>query len=158
MAKVYLETSFVSYLAAWPSRDLNVAAHQQITHEWWRKRRSAFELYVSRLVIDEASAGDEEAAQRRHEIVKDLRLLQLTEPATELAKVFVSRGAFPRTALEDALHVALATVHGMDFLLTWNCRHIANAELASAVIAICKSEGYEVPRICTPEELMGTEV
>ena len=156
MAKVYLETSFVSYLAAWPSRDLIVASHQQITHEWWRKRRSAFDLYVSRLVIDEASAGDEEAARRRREIVKGLRLLQLTDAATELAREFVSQGIFPQTSLEDALHVALASAHGMDFLLTWNCRHIANAEISKAVIAACESKGYEVPRICTPEELMGT--
>lgn len=155
MAKVYLETSFVSYLAAWPSRDLIMAGHQQITHEWWRTRRSEHELYVSRVVIDEARSGDEDASRSRTEIVEGIPVLQLNQATTDLAKALVSHGAFPKTAAEDALHVALATVHGMDFLLTWNCRHIANAETGLVMAEVCAMEGYEMPKICTPEELMG---
>ena len=155
MARLYLETSVISYLAAWPSRDLIVAGHQQITHEWWRTRREHFDLFVSRIVVDEAAAGDEEAARRRLEILQSLPVLELNPEATELARELIVGGAFPKNAPEDALHVALATVHAMGFLLTWNCRHIANAEMTAAVSRICSAQGYELPRICTPEELMG---
>ena len=155
MDKVYLETSFVGYLTSRPSRDLLVAAHQQITHEWWEKRRSDFELFISRIVIDESSAGDEDAAQERLTLLEQLPVLQLSAEAIELAKAFVAEGVFPERASEDALHVAVAAVNGMDFLLTWNCRHIANAETVRATDAVCRANGYEMPEICTPEELMG---
>jgi predicted nucleic acid-binding protein len=157
MDRVYLETSLISYLAAWPSRDLIVAAHQEITHRWWRTRRSRFELYTSRIVIEEAGAGDKDAAQRRLAYLKSLPVLELNREAKDLAEAFVSKGVLPQTSVEDALHVAVATVHGIDFLLTWNCRHIANAEMTKPVTAICHSRGYDAPHICTPEELMGEE-
>lgn len=155
MAKVYLETSFVSYLAAWPSRDLCVAAHQQVTHQWWRDRRAAFELYVSQRVIDEAGAGDEEAARRRLAFLAGLPLLDLNQEVVRLAEELVAHGPFVEAASADAVHVAVATVHAMDFLLTWNCRHIANAEIVQMASAVCSVKGYHVPYICTPEELMG---
>ena len=155
MEKVYLETSFVSYLASRPSRDLITAAHQQITQEWWDKRRSEFELYASKLVIDESSAGDEEAAQRRLALLEELPLLDFTEEVERLSEELLAEGPFPAVAADDAFHVAVAAVHGMNFLLTWNCRHIANAEIARAAAAICSAKEYEMPRICTPEELMG---
>lgn len=155
MDKVYLETSVVSYLAAWPSRDLIVAAHQEITHRWWRTRRSQFELYSSQHVIDEASGGDEQAARKRLAIVRELPLLDLNDTVVHLSEKLVSEGLFPETAAADALHVAVATVHGMDFLLTWNCRHLANAEIIRAAAVLCGAQGYEISGICTPEELLG---
>ncbi len=155
MAKVYLETSFIGYLTSRPSRDLIVAAHQQITHQWWEERRSGFELYTSKLVLDEAGAGDEEAAQKRLDVLQNIPLLDFTEEVLTLSEQLLTEGPFPRVATADALHVAVSTVHGMDYLLTWNCRHIANAEMARQATAVCNATGYDVPRICTPEELMG---
>jgi hypothetical protein len=155
MATVYLETSFVGYLASRLSRNLIVAGHQQITQEWWDTRRSSFDLYISQRVLDEASAGDEGAAQERLAFVKELPLLDLNEDVIRLAEELVAEGPYPEVAAGDAVHVSVATVHGVDFLLTWNCRHIANAEIAQAAAAICTAKEYEMPRICTPEELMG---
>lgn len=155
MDRVYLETSVVSYWTSRPSRDLIIAGHQQITRDWWNRRRSAFELFVSRIVVDEASEGDPQAAGERLVVLRNVPVLQLNRAAVVLAREFLDAGALPAKAGEDALHVAVATVHGMDFLLTWNCRHIANAEMTRAVNAICTERGYEMPVICTPEELMG---
>ena len=153
--KVYIETTIVSYLIARPSRDLIVAAHQQITREWWDLRRMEFDLFVSRLVIQEASAGDQEAAQRRLAELDPILLLAFTEDALSLAGDLARRGILPETAAANALHIAVAAVHGMDYLLTWNCRHIANARMRHVVEATCALRGYEPPVICTPEELMG---
>ena len=155
MQRVYLETSFISYLTSRLSRNLIVAGHQQITQDWWANRRSSFELYVSRIVIDEASVGDEQAVQSRLAILRSLSVLQMTREAVDLARNLTAAGVFPSSAAEDALHVAIATVHGMDFLLTWNCRHIANAEVTRAAREICVAEGFQMPIICTPEELLG---
>ena len=155
MDKVYLETSFISYLTSRLSRDLIVAGHQQITQRWWEERRSSFELYTSQRVVDEAGAGDEKAAEERLMVLDKLPLLDLNEEVIQLAEKLLADGAFPHVAAEDAIHVAVATVHEMDFLLTWNCRHIANAEIARKAAKICGAMGYGVPRTCTPEELMG---
>ena len=152
---VYLETTIISYLAARPSRDLIIAAHQQITQEWWTMRRIHYELYVSQLVVHEAQQGDVDAAARRLLLLQGLPLLELNDSATILAEEFVRRKAIPKQANEDALHVALATVHGVDYLLTWNCKHIANAERWLAIADVCNEQGYEPPIICTPEELLG---
>lgn len=153
--KVYLETTIVSYLTSKPSRDVVIAAHQQITQEWWETRRDAFDLFVSELVIREAGAGDVVAAQKRLSALEEIPLLELNEEALTLAGNFVEESLIPETAREDALHIALATVHGMDYLITWNCRHIANAEIRKNVTLICITQGYETPVIATPEELMG---
>lgn len=153
--KIYIETSVVSYLVARMSRDLITAAHQQLTQEWWDSRRANFDLFISQLVIREAGAGDVQMAQRRLEAVREIRLLDLNDETVALAYELVGAGPLPEKAAEDALHIAVATVHGMDYLLTWNCKHIANAEMRSAVESICRAKGYEPPVICTPEELMG---
>ena len=152
--KVYLETTIPSYLAAWPSRDLVTAAHQQVTHDWWETRRRDFDLFVSGVVIEEASAGDESAAARRLDVVANLPLLALTDEVTDFAEKLVKRGAILREKGEDALHVAVAVIHGMDYLLTWNLSHIAKAEARNRIEGICRSIGYEPPIICTPEELL----
>ncbi|MHC5058054.1 MAG: type II toxin-antitoxin system VapC family toxin [Planctomycetota bacterium] len=153
--KVYIETTIVSYLASKPSGDLVTAAHQKITHDWWDGRSSAFDLYTSALVLGEAGAGDPAAARRRLELLEALPVLEPCPRAESLARALLERGPIPREEPEDALHIALATVHGMEFLLTWNCAHIANAELRLRLVETCGSEGFELPYICTPEELMG---
>ena len=151
--KVYLETSIISYLAARPSRDLVVAAHQQITAEWWDKSRARFDLYTSELVEQEVAAGDPGAAARRLEFLAGLPSLIVNEEALALAKQLVGSGAVPRQAGEDALHIALATVQRMDILLTWNCKHIANATMKNRIDRICRTCAFEPPAIATPEQL-----
>ena len=130
------------------------AAHQQITHDWWEKRRLQFELYISQVVLRECQAGDASAAAERLKVLQDLPLLEQTEEATRLAQALVERVPLPERAAVDALHVAIAAVHGMDYLLTWNCTHIANATLRGPIESVCRANGYEPPAICTPDELL----
>ena len=153
--KIYLETTVPSYLTAWPSRDLIRAGHQQITREWWQNRRENFDLYISQFVLDEAAGGDPEAARERLLALRDLPVLDLTEEVGDLAAALVTTLALPARAATDAAHIAIAAVHGMHFLLTWNCTHIANAEMAVAIETACRERGLACPVICTPEELMG---
>jgi hypothetical protein len=154
---VYVESSVVSYLGALPSRDLLVAAHQQVTHAWWRSRRMAFDVFVSQLVIDECAAGDPEAAKRRAVFLAGLPLLDVVAEVTDLARHLAQSVPMPPRAAADALHIALATFHGMDYLLTWNCTHIANAELRQRIDQACTEMGYTSVVLCTPEELLGGE-
>jgi predicted nucleic acid-binding protein len=153
-AKLYVETTVISYLTAWPSTEIVMAAHQQITQEWWRRRRDDFDLFVSELVRQEASAGDAEAAKRRLEIVDSLNMLSVDQYSRQLASELFQQLRLPARALTDAAHIALAVIHGMDYLITWNCRHIANASLRNMIESITASLGYIAPTICTPEELM----
>jgi len=135
---------------------LITAAHQQLTQEWWQNRGAHFDLYASQLVVREASAGDAEMAQKRLLLLEKLPLLALSEASVDLARLLVTQGPIPEKAAVDALHIAIATAHGMDFLITWNCKHIANAEMQTALTSVCRSAGYEPPVICTPEELSGS--
>jgi predicted nucleic acid-binding protein len=157
MKSVYIETSVVSYLTARPSRDLLAAAHQQVTRDWWDGQRARFEVFISPLVEQEARRGDPAAAQRRVEVLRGLVMLEVVEEAYDLATALISEGALPSAAEDDATHIALAAVHGIDYLLTWNCRHIDNAETKPVLRSICATRGYACPEICTPEELMGEE-
>jgi predicted nucleic acid-binding protein len=150
--KAYVETTIVSYLTAWPSRDLVRAAHQQVTREWWATRGS-FELFISQFVLDEAAVGDATAAAQRLDALRDIALLDVTEDAILLAGDLVAGGGLPAKARVDALHVAMAAVHGMDLLLTWNCKHIANAATRGTIEDLCRTAGFEPPTICTPLEL-----
>jgi predicted nucleic acid-binding protein len=152
--RVYIETTVVSYLTARPSRDLIIAAHQQVTQEWWDEYAPHFDLYISQQVLQEAGAGDAQAAGRRLQALEGLPLLEMQPAVLGLARALTEKGAIPSKAVEDGLHIATATVHGMDYLVTWNCTHIANAVTRNAVIEVCRSCGYEPPVICTPEELM----
>jgi hypothetical protein len=152
---VYLETTVPSYLTAWPSRDLVRAAHQQITREWWQTRRAHFRPYISTLVLDEAALGDSLAAKERLEILKGLPLLEVTEEVIKLTEALLENGCIPAKAGTDAAHIAVATVHAIEYLLTWNCRHINNAEILREIAAIFTRQNYVLPMICTPEELMG---
>ena len=154
--RVYLETTIASCLTAWPSRDLIIAGHQQITKEWWRTRRTEFELCFSQFVIDEASAGDAEAAKERMAILSPLPLLDISDGVLTLASAILQSGALPVKAARDAAHIAVSAVHAVDFLLTWNCAHIANAQIVKQVQSICTQHGFPCPVICTPEGLMGS--
>jgi predicted nucleic acid-binding protein len=152
--KVYLETSVISYLASRASRDLIVAANQQLTQEWWQVRRRDFDVYISQLVVQEAAAGDANASQQRLQAIADIPLLKLSEEAVTFAERLVKEGPIPQQAVEDALHIAVATLNGMDYLLTWNFKHIANATMRYKIERICRLAGYEPPIICTPPELL----
>ncbi|MCX6591825.1 MAG: type II toxin-antitoxin system VapC family toxin [Acidobacteria bacterium] len=152
---VYIETSVASYLTSRPSRDLVVAANQQLTLEWWNGHRHRFDLYVSEIILQEAGRGDQAAASKRLLALDGIEVLALNEQAREFARQFIERRLVPPTALEDAFHVAVATAQGMDFLLTWNCRHIANAEVMERLRKYCSEAGYGLPTLCTPNQLMG---
>jgi hypothetical protein len=154
-SRLYVETTIPSYLTSWPSRDLVVAGHQQITREWWETRRDDFQLYISQLVVDEAGAGDPVAARKRLKVLERVPLLDITPEVAEVASSILVSGKVPRKAATDAARIAIAAVHGKDFLVTWNCVHIANAVVAKSLVSICRERGYECPVICTPEELMG---
>jgi len=152
--RIYIETSVISYLTARASRDIIVAANQQATQEWWHVRRPDFEIYVSQLVIQEVSSGDTEAVSKRLEVLENIALLDISEEAIGLAENLIQEKAIPAQAAEDALHIALAAVNGMDYLVTWNFKHIANAAMRANVELVCRLRDYEPPIICTPLELM----
>jgi hypothetical protein len=154
---VYVETSVISYLAAKPSRDIIIAARQQVTHEWWDRRRNDFDLFVSELVIAEAAAGDSEAAARRIAVLKELPVIGITPLAEELADGILQRANLPPRARADALHIAIATSQGLDYLMTWNVTHLANALIRPRVEQACRLVGYEPPVLCTPDELVAGE-
>lgn len=151
--RVYIETSVLSYLTNWRSRDLVQAAHQEVTSEWWAGRER-FELFVSDAVLAEAGRGDPAAAQIRLAAAEGLPALTATSEAQALAAALLRAAAMPAKAAVDAAHVAIATVHGMNFLLTWNCKHIANAVMRESIEAVCRRAGFRPPIICTPEELL----
>jgi predicted nucleic acid-binding protein len=154
--KIYVETSVISYLTARPSKTIIGAAHQQITMAWW-ETRNQYELLVSESVLRECGAGDPEAAARRLASLQDVPLLLITEEALQVAESLVAHGIVPIKAAEDALHIAVATVNGVDYLLTWNCRHIANPEVQRNIAKHLEQLGLFLPFICTPEELLGDE-
>lgn len=151
---LYLETSIVSYLTARPAKDLNTAAHQQITAEWWDTKRKNFDIYISKVVMSEATAGDAEVAARRLKILKPLRMLPITREVAALAQDFARLGCVPTKAADDALHIALSAVHGVHFLLTWNCTHINNVATIDGIREVCENHGYNCPVICTADELI----
>ena len=155
--RVYIETTVVSYLTARPSRDVVIAGHQQVTHDWWNSRRPNYELCVSELVLDEAGAGDAQAAQERPLLLKPILVIETTTAAFELAEELLQAGALPAQAADDALHIAVAATKGIPFLLTWNCRHLANAMMRPIIETVCKAKGFKAPIICTPEELLETK-
>ncbi len=152
--KVYLETTIPSLLTAWPSRDVSIAGQQQTTRDWWNERRQRYELFVSVLVMKEVERGDAKAASDRVTKLQECRVLPYPEEAEDLTRALLSSRLIPAKAEADAAHIATAAVHGMDFLLTWNCRHIANAAIVEKLRAICYGEGFPAPVICTPHELM----
>jgi len=155
-SSIYIETSIVSYLTSRPSQDPIIAGRQAITKLWWQEPQQNAVRFVSVLVIEEAQKGDPDAAASRLEMIAAIPVLTLSETAIIVADALVAGGAIPGAYRDDALHVALAAVHNMDFLLTWNCKHLANAFLRRKTMQIVERLGYTCPVICTPEELMET--
>ena len=153
-SSVYIETSVISYYTNRPSRDLIVAAHQQITHDWWTEILSRCIPHISPVVILEIQRGDPEFARRRMEAVDGMALLEVTDEVTDLAGQYFARIDMPRSARADSYHIALAAWHGMDYLVTWNCTHIAGARVRRWVEQVNVERGIRTPEICTPEELM----
>ena len=152
---VYIETSVVSYLTARPTGDLLAAAWQKITVDWWDTQRNRFDLFTSDITIEEAGRGNPEAGALRLKALSGIPILPTTEAVVGLAKALLQGRALPAKALNDALHVAVSAVHGIDYLLTWNYRHLDNAETKPVIRAVCTIHGYDSPEICTPQELMG---
>ncbi|MCL1469240.1 type II toxin-antitoxin system VapC family toxin [Argonema antarcticum] len=152
---VYIETSIIGYLTIRPNNNLILMANSEATREWWDTRRHQFDLYISEVVLDEVARGDVEIANRRLEILQDFPLLTVNESVQNLAAQFLAKSNLPPKAADDALHIAVATVYSLDYLLTWNCKHIANAQIQKKLLQISNDAGYELPTICTPYELMG---
>ena len=151
---MYIETTIVSYLTARPSRNVVLRAHQQITRTWWRTRRYDFDLFISPLVLQEAGDGDPEAARRRLTALAGIPVLAAVTGALAVAHALREREPIPQRAAADAMHIAIAAAHGVEYLLTWNCTHIANAQMRPSIERLCRGEGFEPPILCTPEELL----
>ena len=152
--KIYVETTIPSYLVSRHSRDIIVLAHQQITEEWWEEKRKQFDLYVSTVVLDEISAGDETLAKKRYDLIKGIPSLELMPDTEKLARIYLKELNLPNKALRDSLHIAMAVGHEMDYILTWNCAHIANEQIRRKLQEINSKIGKKTPLICTPEELI----
>ncbi len=154
-SRVYLETSVISYLVGWLNqRSILVANNQEFTREWWLTRRSNYQLFSSVVAVNEASKGEASLAKERLNFLRETTLLDVNDAALALALELLHRTQIPAKADADALHMALATVHGMDYLLSWNCKHIVNGNILPEIYAVCRSTGYEPPLICTPQELL----
>jgi hypothetical protein len=153
MATVYIETTIVGYMTA-RSRDTVIfQARQELTRDWWNSRRTNYDLVVSQLVLDEAGRGDEEAAAERLRLLAGIPLLRRADPRIDaIADKLLAAHLLPETARSDAMHVAIATVHAVDYLLTWNCKHIANADTLPKVYRMLTDMGYPSPLVVTPEE------
>ena len=151
---VYVETTVIGYLTSRPREDPIVAGHQNTTRDWWQTAADRFDLVASELVVRECSAGDQSAAEERREALAAITLLRTTEDAERFAAALIAGHAVPHSHPEDAFHIALAVVNGIQYLVTWNFRHIVNAAVRSTIERICRDAGYEPPIICTPEELL----
>jgi hypothetical protein len=155
---VYVETSVVSYLTARPSRNIIAYSRQIATQDWWDRRRDDFDLVTSPLVLEEASAGDAQAASKRLDILAGLDVLAVDSTIESAANDLIASNVLPTKAAADAMHIAIAAVHEVDYLLTWNCRHIANVELYSRIAAHLRERGLTAPIVCNPQELMGDDI
>lgn len=154
MLTVYLETTIPSYLAAKASRDLIIAAHQQITQDWWQTAQGRFKLYVSEAVLDELRAGDPEAVERRLGIVENLQVLALNEDVRVLTRHYDKALGLSGKARADIPHLAYAVAYQMDYLVTWNCSHIANGEMIRRLLKANAELKRPTPLIVTPEEVL----
>lgn len=155
--KVYLETTIPSFVTSLPSRDIVIAGKQEVSREWWNNRRELFELYVSPFVIDEAQKGNAEAAAKRMQLIRNIPVIADDDEVKRIAETIIQGGLIPKKASADAFHIAVATRHGVDILLTWNCTHIANAQILKKIEKVVELLNYDLPVICTPYELMEDE-
>lgn len=155
MDLVYIETSIVSYASAWPSRDIETSARQQQARDWWSQERPQFDLVISQLTLDEASAGDATAAADRLQLLDGLPLVDINPDTEELAERLLAAHTMPQKAAADALHVAAAALGGVKYLLTLNCKHIANAHELPRIYELLDREGLGQMLICMPAEFLG---
>ena len=153
LPRVYIESTIPSYLAARPSRDLVLRGQQEATRRWWQCREG-FVCYVSAIVEMEIMRGDQEAAEKRMQVIAGMPRLRISQEVQELASRILSTGLIPPKAELDASHIAIAAVHGMDLLVTWNCTHIHNVFIHRKIVTICESMDYPCPEICTPFDLV----
>lgn len=151
---VYIETTIISYLTSRTSRDVVVAGRQALTADWWNSYRDRYEVFVSALVQSEAEDGDADAVKRRMDAMEGIPALDIGDNARELADKMTKGGPMPVQYPEDALHIAVCAINGIDYLMTWNCKHMANATMRRQVEQFLDNLGYVCPIICTPEELM----
>lgn len=154
MATVYLETSIPSYLVSNPSRDIVVLSHQELTRTWWNEEKKNHDLFISEIVLEEISRGDSEFVEKRLQVIREVEVLILTKGIEKLTEKYMKKYNFPDKLLNDMLHIAYTVYYEMDFLLTWNCKHIGNAYFKNQLARYNISIGYETPAICTPEELI----
>jgi predicted nucleic acid-binding protein len=152
--KLYLETTIPSYLTARTSRHFVTARMQDVTKRWWNSWRTQLEIYISDIVVLEVTAGDPQAAKKRRTVLEGFPILENNGDSRAFAARILKTCGLPGQAIRDAQHVAVAAMHALDFLLTWNCAHLANPQIASNIRRVCQSEGYSCPMICTPEQLM----
>jgi hypothetical protein len=150
---VYVETTVIGHLVGRILADPAVAGRQTVTRDWWPTATKNYRLFVSRLVADECGAGDAEAAAERLAVLDSLDFLAASVGADELAKLLISGQAIPATEPRDAAHISLAAVNGIEYLVTWNFKHIANATTRAAIESVCRAAGFDPPVICTPDEL-----
>ena len=156
LPRLYLETTIPSYLVARRSPLARIAADQQTTQDWWENRRHDYEFFVSAVVLDEVAEGDAEMARKRREVIAGLPELAQSPEADALTRDLLASGIIPAVAAPDAAHLALAAVHAMNFLLTWNCTHLNNPRLSRRIEAACRAAGSECPIICSPADLLAT--
>lgn len=154
MDSVYIETTIVGHLAGRVHTNPLVATRQQVTRDWWRDEAPRYEMFISQVVIEECSQGDASAAAEHLDVVKAVDLLEASAEVDDLADALITAKAVPDSEPRDAFHIAIAAVNGVNYLLTWNCKHIANATLRSRIEQVCREAGFEPPIICTPEELL----
>ena len=157
MNTVYIETSIVSYLRQRPSSQVVMAARQLLTSKWWETERTNYELVVSQYVLDEASGGDPVLAAERIQALAGIPLLPNAPQITEIANEIMTRAILPPKAQVDALHIATVADYRIQYLLTWNCKHIANAKILPRIHQVLTDAGVPIPVICTPEELLGND-
>lgn len=155
---VYIETTIVSYYVSEPSRDIIVAGHQEATREIWPELLVHFDTYISALVFQEAARGNAAKSQARLNAIKPFRMLDIDEDCRALAEKILSGKGIPSEYPEDALHIAIASVHRMDILLTWNFAHLNNPFTRLRIRRILEKDGYVVPEICSPEELLEADL
>lgn len=154
---LYIETTVPSYYVSRDSRDVVILAHQQITRAWWRTRLGDFRTFISPVVLEEARAGDPEQAHLRLEVLDAFEVLEANERVESLAVRYVAELNIPDGAIRDAAHLAFACVYELDFLVTWNCTHIANGQVIRRLARLNALAGISTPTICTPEELLTPE-
>jgi predicted nucleic acid-binding protein len=152
--RVYIETTVVSYFSAKPSRDITVVGHQEVTRELWPELLSKYETYISALVFEEAPKGDSAQANKRLAAIKPFPMLDIDDEVQSLAEKIIAKRAIPAEYPEDALHVAVAAVNGIEVVVTWNFTHLNNPFTRKRVRQIVEGEGYGCPEICSPEELL----